>query len=217
MNGERQETNNINDNGRIAREQNICLMPELRPPGREYFERQESNTNRYRNENMNLQAPPAGICHSDGMWRRTDTSSRPGNTLTQDGNNGTVCNRDGHYDKLNTAMLEPRQLSRNSGVHTNDVEWGGRRTPHTVGSENLLEQQMGLMREMFQMVNVQNAHMRDQINTRNKLRIIPEKFAGTTPFYSFMAQFENCCEINQWEEHEKLLMLSSDFVGSRCR
>ena len=214
VSGELQETNNIKENGRMIRESNICPMPELRPPGHEYIERQESNISRHRNENVNVQAPPVEMCHLDGMWRRTDTSSRPGNTITQDGNNGAVFNRDGHYDTLNTAMLEPRQLSRNSGVHTNDLEWGGRRTPHTVGSENLLEQQMGLMREMFQMVSVQNAHMRDQINTRNKLRITPEKFAGTTSFYSFMAQFENCCEINKWEEHEKLLMLRSSLTGN---
>ena len=63
------------------------------------------------------------------------------------------------------------------------------------------------------MVSVQNAHMRDQINTRNKLRIIPEKFAGTTSFHTFMAQFENS-EINRWEEHEKLLMLRSSLTGN---
>ena len=73
---------------------------------------------------------------------------------------------------------------------------------------------MNLMRDMFQMVSVQDAHMRDQINTRNKLRIIPEKFNGTTSFHSFMTQFENCGEINHWEEHEKLLMLRSSLTGN---
>ena len=126
---------------------------------------------------------------------------------------------------LNTAMLEPRLVSRNSDAHAVDQEWYDRRTPHTTNSDSLLEQQMNLMRDMFQMVSVQNAHMRDQVNTRNKLRIIPEKFNGTTSFHSFMAQFENCCEINHWEEHEKLLMLRSSLtrqcsscpVGDGCR
>ena len=63
------------------------------------------------------------------------------------------------------------------------------------------------------MVNIKNAFMRDQINTKNKLRVIPEKFASTSSFHLFMAQFENYCEINNWEERNKLLMLKNSLTG----
>ena len=56
--------------------------------------------------------------------------------------------------------------------------------------------------------------MRDQITTRNKSQVIPEKFADTSSFYSFLVQSENCCEINDWEEREKLLMLRNSLTGS---
>ena len=136
------------------------------------------------------------------------------NISNQNRRNNLSPNYEYQQEVLNTAMMEPRMMSRNSGGNVVDQEWYDRRTPHTNNSDSLLEQQMNLMREMFQMVSVQNAHMRDQINTRNKLRIIPEKFNRTTSFHSFMAQFENCCEINRWEEHEKLLMLRSSLTGN---
>ena len=63
------------------------------------------------------------------------------------------------------------------------------------------------------MVNIQNTRMRDQINIRNELRVMPEKYAGTSSFHSFVAQFENCCEINSWEERDKLLMLKNSLTG----
>ena len=137
-----------------------------------------------------------------------------GNISNQNRRNNIPPNYEYQQEMLNTAMMEPRMMSQNSGANMADQEWHDRRTPHTNISDGFLEQQMNLMREMFQMVSVQNAHMRDQINTRNRQRIIPEKFNGTTSFYSFMAQFENCCELNRWEEQEKLLMLKSSLTGN---
>ena len=88
-----------------------------------------------------------------------------------------------------------------------------RRSTSNSSFENLVGQQMSLIREMFQMVNSQNAHMRDQINIRNRYNVVPEKFAGTSSFHSFMVQFENCCELNHWEEHEKFWMLKNSLTG----
>ena len=68
-----------------------------------------------------------------------------------------------------------------------DRERCRRSTPNTNITENLLEQQMNLMRELIQMVNIQNARMRDQMNIRNELCVMPEKYAGTSSFHSFMA------------------------------
>ena len=43
----------------------------------------------------------------------------------------------------------------------------------------------------------------------------PEKFSRSgTSFHSFMAQFENSCEINRWTVQEKLLMLRSSLTGN---
>ena len=85
--------------------------------------------------------------------------------------------------------------------------------PNVNITELLLEQQINLMKELIQMVNFQNIRMRDQENIRNELRVMPEKYAGTSSFHSFMAKFENCCEINGWEERDKLLMLKHSLTG----
>ena len=74
---------------------------------------------------------------------------------------------------------------------------------------------MQLMQEMFRMLSTQNAHMRNQLENRNTIKVKPEKFSGSgTSFHSFMAQFENCCEVNRWTEQEKLLMLRSSLTGN---
>ena len=88
-----------------------------------------------------------------------------------------------------------------------------RRCTSNLNVKNLVGQQMSLIREMFQMVNIQNAHMRDQMNIRNRYNVVPEKFAGTSSFHSFMVQFENCCEVNHWEEHEKFWMLKNSLTS----
>ena len=77
-----------------------------------------------------------------------------------------------------------------------------------------MEQQMSLMRELMQMINAQIVHWRNQMNTGNRLVAKPEKFAGTSSFHSFIAKFENCCEINGWDEREKLLMFKNSLTGS---
>ena len=87
------------------------------------------------------------------------------------------------------------------------------RTPE-MNVEKLMEQQMSLMREVMQMLNAQIVHLRNQMNTGNRLDVKPEKFAGTSSFHSFIAKFENCCEINGWDEREKLLMLKNSLTGN---
>ena len=91
-----------------------------------------------------------------------------------------------------------------------------RTKPHSQNiSENILAQQMQLMQEMFRMLSTQNAHMRNQLGNRNTLMVKPEKFSRSgTSFHSFMAQFENSCEINRWTVQEKLLMLRSSLTGN---
>ena len=87
------------------------------------------------------------------------------------------------------------------------------RTPE-MNVEKLMEQQMSLMREVMQMLNAQIVHLRNQMNTGNSLDVKPEKFAGTSSFHSFIAKFENCCEIHGWNEREKLLMLKNSLTGN---
>ena len=41
------------------------------------------------------------------------------------------------HELLNTAMLEPRLVSRNSEANAVDQEWYDRRTPHTTNSDSL--------------------------------------------------------------------------------
>ena len=83
-----------------------------------------------------------------------------------------------------------------------------------VKMESLVGQQMSLMMELIRLLNTQVAQLREQINSGNKLWAKPEKFAGTSSFHSFMAKFENCCEINGWDEREKLLMLKDSLTGN---
>ena len=71
------------------------------------------------------------------------------------------------------------------------------------------------MQEMFCMLSTQNAHMHDQLENINVLKVKPEKFSGSgASFHSFMAQFENCSLINKWTPQEKLLMLRSSLTGN---
>ena len=49
-------------------------------------------------------------------------------------------------------------------------------------SENILGQQMQLMQEMFRMLSTQNAHMRNQLENRNTLRVKPS--GSGTSFHS---------------------------------
>ena len=90
------------------------------------------------------------------------------------------------------------------------------RTPHSNVSESLLEQQMQLMNEMFRMMSAQHEQLRSRSSNKQTLKVKPEKFSGSvgTSFYSFIAQFENCSEINQWNEQEKILMLRSSLTGN---
>ena len=211
---ERQDVNIISDSFRNTQDCNVLPVVDSRPQDRRYIERRNTNIIDDRSGNTNTRGHQPLPLQPVEDWIQIDASDIHENALSQNRRNNIIPNPGYQQDMLNTAMMEPRQLSRDSRINVNDQEWYDRRTPHTTGSDNLFEQQMSLMREMFQMVSVQNAHMRDQINTRNKLRITPEKFAGNTSFYSFMAQFENCCEINGWEEHEKLLMLRSSLTGN---
>ena len=73
------------------------------------------------------------------------------------------------------------------GYRLEDDDRGGyRRSTSDMNVENLLRQQMSLMRELMQMLNAQIVHLRNQMN---KLYVKPEKFAGTSSFHSFIAKF----------------------------
>ena len=124
---------------------------------------------------------------------------------------------------LNEAMYEPRCESyvESSRVRGNrapaqpSTHHERTETAQSNISENILGQQMQLMQEMFRMLSTQNVHMRNQLENRSTLKVKPEKFSGSgTSFHSFMAQFENCCEINRWTAQEKLLMLRSSLTGN---
>ena len=117
-------------------------------------------------------------------------------------------------DPLNTAMYEPRSDLRNEQGSGLDLR--GRQTPHSNVSEGIMEQQMQLMGEMFRMLSTQNQHMREQANAHSRIKVKPEKFSGSagSSFHSFLAQFENCAEINQWNEEERRLMLRSSLTGN---
>ena len=117
------------------------------------------------------------------------------------------------FRTLDNTKVEPRALFQDMRLEADDREWGDRRIPDANLSERLLEQQMNLMKDLFQLINIQNTRIRDQSNTRNEFRVMPEKYAGTSSFHSFLAQFENCCEINRWEERDKLLMLKHSLTG----
>ena len=75
---------------------------------------------------------------------------------------------------------------------------------------------MQLMNEMFRMMSAQHEQLRSRSSNNQTLKVKPEKFSGSvgTSFYSFIAQFENCSEINQWNEREKILMLRSSLTGN---
>ena len=89
-------------------------------------------------------------------------------------------------------------------------------TPLSNVSESLLEQQMQFMNEVFRMMSAQHEQLRSRSSNKQTLKVKPEKFSGSvgTSFYSFIAQFENCSEINQWNEQEKILMLRSSLTGN---
>ena len=110
-----------------------------------------------------------------------------------------------HRERLNTTMLESRS---HSGSDQNTYDFHDPRnvrTPHSNVSESLLEQQMQLMNEMFQMMSAQHEQLRSRSSSKQTLKVKPEKFSGSvgTSFYSCIAQFENCSEINKWNEQEK--------------
>ena len=124
---------------------------------------------------------------------------------------------------LNEAMYQPRCLSYPNSSVERGVPAPTLPAPQHVRvdsaqsnmSENILNQQMQLMQEMFRMLSTQNAHMRDQLENRNVLKVKPEKFSGSgASFHSFMAQFENCSLINKWTPQQKLLMLRSSLTGN---
>ena len=119
-------------------------------------------------------------------------------------------------DRFNTAMLESRTQSRSGQSEYDFLDPRNVRTPHSNVSEGLLEQQMHLMNEMFQIMSAQHEQLRSRTNNRQTLKAKPEKFSGSvrTSFHSFIAQFENCSEINQWNEQEKVLMLRSSITGN---
>ena len=117
-------------------------------------------------------------------------------------------------DPLNTAMYEPRKDPRNE--QGSRLDFRGRQTPPSNVSEGIMEQQMQLMGEMFRMLSTQNQHMREQANAHSRMKVKPEKFSGSagSSFHSFLALFENCAEINQWNEEDKRLMLRSSLTGN---
>ena len=121
-----------------------------------------------------------------------------------------------HRERLNTAMLESRSHSR-SDQNTYDFhDPRNVRRSHSNVSEGLLEQQMQLMNEMFRMMSAQHEQLRSHSSNKKTLKVKPEKFSGSVgaSFFSFIAQFENCSEINQWNEQEKILMLRSSLTGN---
>ena len=124
---------------------------------------------------------------------------------------------------LNEAMYQPRSLSFPNSSIERGVPAPMHPAPHheRVGtaqssiSENILNQQIQLMQEMFRIMSTQNANMRNQLENRDVLKVKPEKFSGSgTSFHTFMAQFENCSIINKWSPQEKLLMLRSSLTGN---
>ena len=121
-----------------------------------------------------------------------------------------------HRERLNTAMIEPRSHSRSDQNTYDFQDPGNARTPHSNVSESLLEQQMQLMNEMFRMMSAQHEQLRSRSGNKQTLKVKPEKFSGSVgmSFYSFIAQFENCSEINQWNEQKKILMLRSSLTGN---
>ena len=112
------------------------------------------------------------------------------------------------------ARVEPNALFQDMRIEADDREWGDRKyVPNANLSERLLEQQMNVMRDLLQLITIQNTRMRNHSDTGNEFRVMPEKYAGTSSFHTFLAQFENCCEINGWEERDKLLMLKHSLTG----
>ena len=130
-------------------------------------------------------------------WIQMDAPNIQRNTVHRIGRNDNLPNHESQQELLNTAMMEPRLTSRNSKINAADQEWFDRRTPHTNNSESLPEQKMNLMQEMFQMVSVQNAHMRDQINTKISCELYPRSsLALLLSTRSWLNS--NCCEISHW-------------------
>ena len=111
------------------------------------------------------------------------------------------------------ARVERDALFQDMRIKADDQERGDRSISCANLSERLLEQQMKVMRDLLQLITIQNTRMRNHSDTGNEFRVMPEKYAGTSSFHTFLAQFENCCEINGWEERDKLLMLKHSLTG----
>ena len=111
------------------------------------------------------------------------------------------------------ARVEPAALFPDMRIEADDQERGDRSMSNVNLSERLLEQQMKVMWDLLQLITIQNTRMQNHSDTGNEFRVMPDKYAGTSSFHTFLAQFENCCEINGWEERDKLLMLKHSLTG----
>ena len=119
----------------------------------------------------------------------------------------------GSFRTRDNARVEPDALFQYMRIEADDQERGDRSMSNVNLSERLFEQQMNVMRDLLQLITIQNTRMRSHSDTGNEFRVMPEKYAGASPFHTFLAQFENCCEINGWEERDKLLMLKHSLTG----
>ena len=121
--------------------------------------------------------------------------------------NREMCQDDSENERMNSRdRINTDNLHDSRDIRASQIDISGR----------LLEQQTQLMNEMFRMMNTQHELLQDRTNDRRIMKVKPEKFSGCdgTSVYSFIAQFENCSEINQWNEREKILMLQSSLTGN---
>ena len=144
-------------------------------------------------------------CNWDEHRINEDTERDRDRRRRQNNADGSEDEHTDYQDRLNTAVMESRIHSRNDRSEYDFHNSRNIRTPHSNVSGNLLEQQMQLMNEMLWMMSEQHEQLRGRTNNRQTLKVEPEKFSGSvgTSCYSFIAQFENCSEINQWNEREK--------------
>ena len=112
--------------------------------------------------------------------------------------NRETCQDDSESERMNFQdRINTDSLNDSRDIRASHIDISGR----------LLEQQTQLMNEMFRMRNTQHELLQDRTNDRRIMKVKPEKFSGCDgiSIYSFIAQFENCSEINQWSEREKNL------------
>jgi hypothetical protein len=57
----------------------------------------------------------------------------------------------------------------------------------------------------------------DAQKEQRKMATKPDKYDGKTPFCSFLAKFESCCEYNAWDERDKAAHLRNYLVGDAAQ